>query len=293
MRQFDSKILGNIWTILSNLIAYFRIPYRGIVFVQFPVNLNNWQIKIAHRRNCKVIVLIHDLDSIRCATETDMSPIRDADYVIVHTPAMKRWVENNNLSRHVEILGTFDFIADYGVNFAQSDIKSAKTIAFAGNLGKSKFINKLSFYSIKLQLFGVGVDKLVLNRGVEYVGCFPPNELHEHIHSDFGLVWDGEEIDTCAGSMGEYLRYISPHKFSMYLSMGLPVIIWNDSALAPFVEQYNIGITIKSLLDLEDIICNLSATDILKMRQNAINISKRIRNGSFLKSTIHNIESKI
>lgn len=293
IRQFDSRILGNLWTIMSNVLAYFRIPYRGIVFVQFPVNLNNWQIKIAHRRNCKVIVLVHDLDGIRCASETDMTPIKEADYVIVHTAAMKKWVESRTLNHHIEILGTFDYIADYKVDSVRTNTDHVRTIAFAGNLGKSKFISKLVFSSIRLQLFGVGVDKVVLNRGVEYIGCFHPNELHEHIDSDFGLVWDGEDIDTCAGSMGEYLRYISPHKFSMYLSMGLPIIIWKDSALASFVEQYRIGITIRSLNDLENIIASMSATDILRMRQNAIDISKKIRNGDFLRSAIHNIESKI
>lgn len=293
MRQFNSAIIGNLWTVLSNIIAFFRIPYKGVVFVQYPVNFNNWQIKVAHRRHSKVIVLIHDIEKIRCASEYNMSPIINADYVIVHTPAMRNWVENNKLNHHIEILGTFDYLADYSHVPVVYNVNRGITIAFAGNLGKSSFISKLSFSRIKLQLFGVGIDKLTLNKGVEYLGCFHPNELHNYIDSDFGLVWDGDSIDTCAGLNGEYLRYISPHKFSMYLSMGLPIIIWKESALAPFVERYQVGITIESLKGLESALGSMSADDILKMRQNAIDVSDKIRNGFFLKSAVHNIERKI
>ncbi|NRO11242.1 Beta-1,6-galactofuranosyltransferase WbbI [Lactobacillus helveticus] len=48
---------------------------------------------------------------------------------------------------------------------------------------------------------------------------------------------------------GNYLRYNDPHKLSLYLASGIPVIIWKKAAEAKFVEENKVGITVDSLED--------------------------------------------
>ena len=57
---------------------------------------------------------------------------------------------------------------------------------------------------------------------------------------NFGLVWDGTSLDGCNGRYGEYLKFNNPHKTSLYLSCGIPVIIWKEAALADFVEEHKV-----------------------------------------------------
>ena len=40
------------------------------------------------------------------------------------------------------------------------------------------------------------------------------------------------------------------HKLSLYLAVGLPVIIWEKAAEAEFVLKENVGVTVKSLYEL-------------------------------------------
>lgn len=121
---------------------------------------------------------------------------------------------------------------------------------------------------------------------ITYQGFVPSEEFIKHIDADFGLVWDGDSIGTCSGSCGEYLRLNSPHKVSFYLRAGIPVIIWNEAAVAPVVKEYGAGISVGSLAELDHILGKLSAEDIRQMKQNAARMAEKLNNGDFLKEAL-------
>ena len=84
------------------------------------------------------------------------------------------------------------------------------------------------------------------------------------------MVWDGDSIDTCSGNFGQYLKYNNPHKLSLYLSSGLPVVIWKQAAQAEFVKKHNVGICVENLKEAENIICNIKEQDY-KILQDCVN----------------------
>lgn len=67
--------------------------------------------------------------------------------------------------------------------------------------------------------------------GIEYQTTYhtkeslAAEELPGALVQSFGLVWDGNSMDTCTGNYGSYLRINDPHKVSLYLSSGLPIIV--------------------------------------------------------------------
>lgn len=109
-------------------------------------------------------------------------------------------------------------------------------------------------------------------------------ELKEKYH--FGLIWEGESVDTCSGQMGQYIRFNNPHKFSLYLSLGLPVIVWKEAAIAPFVLKHGIGITIGSFDDLEKINERVTEKEYRGYLENLRGLSAKVRNGYFLDKAI-------
>ena len=114
--------------------------------------------------------------------------------------------------------------------------------------------------------------------------CFPFTPANEFIRSadgDFGLVWDGDSLDTCQGDFGEYLRYNSPHKVSFYLRAGLPIIIWREAAVAPIIEEEGVGITIGSISELEQKLQQLTTEDRIRMKKNVVRVSERLANGEY------------
>ena len=126
--------------------------------------------------------------------------------------------------------------------------------------------------------------------GVDYKGQFSPDDLLKYLDQDFGLVWDGDSVETCNGRYGNYLRYNDPHKASLYLSMGIPVIIWKEAALAKFISQNNLGITIDSLNDLDTNLKQITENDYKTIKSNALQISEKLRNGTNIQNAVEKME---
>ena len=109
---------------------------------------------------------------------------------------------------------------------------------------------------------------------------------HQHLEGSFGLVWDGDSSKTCSGVFGEYLRYNNSHKASLYLASGFPIIVWGQSALANFVLEKECGISVESLLDLEEVLEHLSQEKYQDLVKNAKSVGQKIREGSYLLSAL-------
>ena len=97
-------------------------------------------------------------------------------------------------------------------------------------------------------------------------------------------------MDTCDGKYGNYLRYNAPHKTSLYLSTGIPVIIWKKAALADFIVEHCVGMTVDSLEELDDVLTNITADDYKKMKLNAIKLARQIRSGYYSTQAVKAIE---
>ncbi len=74
--------------------------------------------------------------------------------------------------------------------------------------------------------------------------------------------------------MGEYLKYNNPHKTSLYIRCHLPVIIWNQAALAPFARQQGIGLCVDSLRDIAPTLAVLTPERYAEMRGRVEELSR-------------------
>ena len=117
---------------------------------------------------------------------------------------------------------------------------------------------------------------------ISYKGILSAEELPGALVQSFGLVWDGNSMDTCTGNYGSYLKINDPHKVSLYLSSGLPIIIWSEAALADIVRDEKLGITVDSLKDIDKALSEVKVDDYQKMCSNVQNIAKLMRKGYFL-----------
>ena len=124
----------------------------------------------------------------------------------------------------------------------------------------------------------MGVFKDINNEKMLYKGVFNPEELPNKLEGNLGLVWDGnyDESDEYV-TFKFYTKYNNPHKLSCYIAAGLPVIVWNKSAIADFVRKYNIGYEISNLYEIN----NLDFSDYEKKKENVKDLTKKVRNGYF------------
>nr|WP_314601828.1 hypothetical protein [uncultured Porphyromonas sp.] len=164
-----------------------------------------------------------------------------------------------------------------------------RQIVFAGNLTKSAFLSQLSSlqnpnYTIKL--YGGGyTPNLAIEGFVSYHGIFTPDT--PTIEGDWGMVWEGNSLDACSGEIGDYLRMCASHKLSLYLAMGLPVIVWKEAAVAPFVENNNLGIALSNLYELEGRLSKMGVEEYSLIKQAVQQMSAKVRTGQLFITSLH------
>lgn len=269
----------------DNLVIQFPLAYRTI----FLRNI----LKMLKRKGVNIILLIHDLDMYRARRlKTKLRIVLEegnifkiVDKIIVHNNQMKKLLMSRGVSAEKLVsLNIFDYLVDD--NGYPKNIDYGKELIVAGSLRKYKvgFLYKGPKQGI-YNLYGVGYTADFPN--LKYMGSFPPNDLPNILKGSYGLIWDGDSLDTCTGPYGEYLRINNPHKTSLYLSSGIPVVIWKEAALADFVIENNVGIAVDSLENIESILDRVTKEDYDKMKKNAYRLSKKLRSGYFTMNAIN------
>ena len=92
---------------------------------------------------------------------------------------------------------------------------------------------------------------------------------------------------------GEYLKYNNPHKLSLYLASGIPVIIWEKAAEADFVRKNHLGICVASLFELSEVLKKIDKETYVQMANNVSEFSKKITNGYYTYSALQKAEKLI
>ena len=286
---------------LSRLLS---LPCGSFLFIQYPMyRMKRDYVDLLARvkaiRKLRLVFLVHDLEMIRHAfPENPDLAVRDREMlsaayrIIVHNDRMADFLANNyNVDRKKLIcLGLFDYLVPKK-SLGEAEKLFKMSICIAGNLSleKSGYISGLIDIlpdDISLNLYGVNFDPVKAGPNVTYHGSFDADILPDLLNSSFGLVWDGPVHDTCAGNMGNYMRYNDPHKVSLYISAGIPVIIWSEAALAGFVEDRNIGFTVSSLEEIPNKLRNVTDEVYQSYISNLNPLTDKIRDGCFLRDAV-------
>ena len=277
-----------------------------IVFIQYPI-INTALglekvIKLYKNKGIKFAVLIHDLDSLRLTKDNgyfrykracyeDKYFLNEMDYIICHNESMKKvLIDLGNNKDNIIELKLFDYLID----FVPKRIDRSKNGEFiiAGNLAphKSKYLSYLKELNVNFNLYGVGFEKEIEENNVFYKGKYKPEELLNYLEGGYGLVWDGESVDTIKGGFGNYLRYNNPYKVTLYLTAGIPVVVWKESALANYIVDNKLGFAVNNLNELGDIVKNTSDKEYSEICKNVKAISKKFINGDFLTEALSYIK---
>ena len=318
IKHYKNKLLYKAETLIKFIIFWNKLlitlPNDSILIYQHPTLgkkiAAKYLSKLNKRKNRKVICLIHDLEFLRGTVEgvnyisekykaQELKLLNSMDYIICHNDRMRKLlIEKGIEDNKLVSLKIFDYLTDCPIN---RSTYNKETICIAGNLAPGKAGYLYSLFSdsancnLTANLYGSNFDNQG-NANMTYKGSFTPDEVPGVLEGSFGLVWDGNTATTCGGNTGEYLRFNNPHKTSLYLASGIPVIVWSSAAIADFVSDNNVGIKVDSLYDIDKKLSELSDDDYLKMKENAISVSSKLREGYFftdaLKTVLRRIENK-
>ena len=278
------------------------LDVEDTIVIQYPVRnhtvLFGNVLKKAKKKDIRIIGIIHDLESLRLAiSETspaiskirfkyeELSALEYFDKIIVHNEYMKKAIHdffNIPMDKMIN-LEIFDYL--YKTNDSEERAIYGGPVLIAGNLDKNKcgYVYKLPD-GVSFNLYGANYDETYHPKdNVYYKGKVKPDELPGVLKGSFGLVWDGPSSATCAGVFGKYLKYNNPHKASLYIAAGIPIIVWKESALADFVKNQGCGVCIESLDNLAEVLLHIDCDRYLRIQHSVKKISSKIRNGYYLK----------
>lgn len=304
--QTNKVYINKILNIILGIISLTFIKKGSVITTNYPPNLIdkkivwNYLYKIKRIKKIKLIILIHDLDFIR-NNDNDSNQEKKyieqldvADAIIVHNTKMIDLLVEKGLSKDKLIdLKIFDYLAD----IKSSGGSYGNKFIVAGNLDiqKSKYLSKISkIDGIYFNLYGPGYNQNDYDSDKsKYYGSFPSESIPNVIQGSYGLVWDSEELSGGVGPYGDYQRYNNPHKTSLYLAAGFPVVVWEKAALAPFIVENNLGFVVDNLDELPSKIEEISEDEYNRMKLNVKEIGQKICSGYFLNEALKKVETVI
>ncbi|WP_109301284.1 beta-1,6-galactofuranosyltransferase [Aquimarina sp. AU474] len=301
--SIPNSAIGTIKNFFGISLALLRLPYKSTLCTQYPLNkFRGYVMFMARIKRCRVITIVHDVRFLKGRTgdaSKELKKIVGSDAIIVHNNAMKNWFLEQAVDIPIIVLGIFDYILNDGLPRQNDTNKGEKPyeIVYAGGFGEGKNsyifdLDTLHQQEYKMKLYGIGFDYQKLKVPKEesilsYQGAFPSDVVAYRIEGSFGLVWDGISTQECSGQYGEYLKFNNPHKTSLYILCGLPVIVWDKAAISTFILENNLGIAISNLKDLSDVLKNLSLEDYQNMKNNVDKARTKIISGGYLNDAVN------
>ncbi|MGN6418107.1 MAG: hypothetical protein ACTHMC_11485 [Pseudobacter sp.] len=298
--HFSFSLLSKIRRLFYILRIFILLPSDSIVVFLLPqyATMNRWLVSLlGWRRSIKRVALLGDINGIKhndpALLQKELNAYRQYDYLIVHNQWMKDWVLQQIPEASCVVINFFDFLAEPN---DQPGIQG-HTVAYAGNLQEGLFLNRLGDLqlvnpSILFRVYGQPyTDQMAAQPNLEYMGTSEPYALPKKLKASYGLVWYGDSLDEVSGNIGPYLSIISPHKASLYLLCGIPLIVPEHTALAGLVQQYKLGIAISNLHSIQSAIDSITSQEYASICNNVRTIATSVSTGQGFRLALHKIEN--
>lgn len=285
------------YNLRSILRAMVNMRRGDILWLQYPVKKYYTTLcRYARFRGVRTVTLIHDLGSCRrkkLTPDKEVKRLSRSDHVIASNKAMGDRLREMGYAGSPDALGLWDYLTDASPRrLPRRPGRELPRVAYAGGLSRRKnaFIYKwpevIEGYAIHLYGRGFHPELMADSTAFTDHGFVPAEQFLRTVDCDFGLVWDGDSTETCSGDFGEYLAVNTPHKLSMYLRAGIPVIVWSRSAMAPFVIREGVGFVVDSLAQIPARLHSLSAGRQDLMRERAYATGVKIGRGEFFRAAM-------
>lgn len=299
-RQTRAKnsLVASFKTLMSVLKGVRRLGKDDILVVQYPLKkYYDYVVSKAVSKGAKVITVIHDLGSFRrkkLTVEEEVARLNRSAAVIVHSPAMSGWLRERGVTVPLIELGLFDYLSDSIPAPHSGTVTGRPKLMYAGNVSPqaNEWVYRLGEAEpeVDIVLYGGGFDRSRATSNLIEKGFIDADSLIAKAEGDYGVVWYDKSLDEISGPLGEYLPYCAPHKTSLYLRSGMPVIIWDKAALAEVVVKLGAGIAVPSLNGISKVLAGISAEDYAVMRKNAAKAAAHLAAGGFMADALRKAE---
>lgn len=257
--------------------------------------------KVLHRKNVKIVPLLEDIDIIRNNSLSEerqtniLNSLNKSDIIISQNKKMSNYLKEKGINTKTVELNLLDFLTNRFENNHHFPLNTW-TVCYGGNLSalQSGFLHKIELKpsdNVKYFIYGKGEMSNKLSSLIFYKGVFSAQECIGKLKGEWGLVWNGQSTDVnYQDSFSVYYNYVCPHKISMYILCGMPVIVSSKSAVADFVRKNKCGIIIDSIDEIPYKLKNISNENYYVYQENAFKLAPKISSGFYTKTALKKVE---
>ncbi len=280
--------LRSLYKIISHIGVLSKIDRGDNVWFEHPEPIfevfYKFLLRRLRRKGCKIFFITMDLHHLiyEQNIDKDICLLNFSDVTFLHADKMKHLAQQRGAKCGLRCIHFFPYYTEDTMIPEQEMLQMRDIVSFAGSLTNADFLYdflRTDFQNIKVRFYGFNQNvDLTPYKNKEYMGKFEPSNVSA-LKSGWGLVWNGVSMHSLEGMLGEYLKYNSPHKMSLYIVAGMPVIAHKDTGLARQIEEKKIGITVNSLLELDEKIGNMSEDEYKEILHNVRTEGEKLRKG--------------
>lgn len=296
------------WQLLEDYFHLLKIKSNSIVIYidQVAPRISRKLVySVLQRKNVKIVPLLEDIDIIRNNSVSKkeqkrmLNYLNKSDVIISQNKKMSDYLKEKGISTKTIELNLLDFLSDKFEKKHHIPL-NAWTICYGGSLSVSQsgFLRNIKLKTsdkVKYYIYGKGKISNDLSSPLFYKGVFSAEECIGRLKGDWGLVWNGQSSNNTdlQDSFSVYYNYVCPHKLSMYLLCGMPVIVSSKSAVANFVKKNKCGIIIDSIDEIPYKLKNITKKDYCVYQESAFKLAARISTGFYTKTALKKVEKII
>ena len=273
---------------------FFKLHHGDLLLVQYPYHpvktapIARWALHFLQWKGAKTAAWVHDLDSLRSMEDasarwSDQELLTCFDQVIAQNQRMKDYLIGQGIHEDKVIITDLQDLTGKG------DVpvrEFSMSVCVAGDLRRkrSRYLHDLPRTKVHWHLHGEGWKGKAKRTDISWHG----GKL-EKLEGAFGLLWGGMSCQAITGANGAYAMITSPRTASLYLTEGMPLIVWKWSALAAFVRENNLGLVVDNISAIPGAISALTAEDYAQMAVNARAFGAKLRRGEMTREALEQL----
>ncbi len=273
---------------------FFKLHHGDLLLMQYPYHpakmapIARWALHFLQWKGAKTAAWVHDLDSLRrlddaSARWSDQELLTRFDQVIAQNQRMKDYLIGQGLHEDKVIIAMLQDLTEGG----EVPVRElSMSVCVAGDLSRkrNRYLHDLPRTKLHWHLHGEGWKGKAKRTDITWHG----GKL-EALAGAFGLLWGGMSCQGITGANGAYAMITSPRAASLYLSAGMPLIVWKWSALAAFVRENNLGLVVDNISAIPGAISALTAEDYVQMAANARAFGAKLRRGDMTREALEEL----
>jgi len=289
----NNKIYAFLYNLISICKAIIYVKKDDILVIQYPLKKYYYILSyMAQLKDAKVIALIHDLGCFRrkkLTIEQEQKRLKYTDHLIVLSDNMKTFVIKKKYKQSISVLHLWDYLNNSTPQLSKLPQPNNITILYVGTLKETehsfmyKWDNTTLNSSLYFDIYGSNFNSKMIKhkKQFKYHGLKDSSLIIQDTKAHYGLLWYGADTECISGIFGEYIKYNTAHKISLYIQAHIPLIIWNKASFANFTKKYNIGICVDSLDNLEQELQKISQQEYDQMVENTKSLSEKTKQGYY------------